>query len=229
MNPTKIEWVRNPDGSRGYSWNPIKGVCKGGCGYCYARKIYRRFKWDPRIRFDHNLVPSLIEKPSGFFVCSTHELFGDWIPVVWQVAILDNIRKLWARHRFYILTKQPQNIPYFDVSNNIWFGVTVNKGEDWPRLVILESIQASMKFISFEPLFDDVMENHRIYLDTFDWVIIGAQTNPFKRPKIEWVEHIISEADSCGIPVFLKNNLTPLMGEALRQEFPNSPSKERTT
>ncbi|MCD6490098.1 MAG: hypothetical protein J7K20_05165, partial [Thermodesulfobacterium sp.] len=40
-----------------------------------------------------------------------------------------------------------------------------------------------------------------------DWIIIGAQTNPYKPPKREWVEKIIKEAKKKNIPVFLKDNL----------------------
>ena len=38
MNRTNIEWAKNPDGSQGYTWNPITG-CLNGCDYCYARKL----------------------------------------------------------------------------------------------------------------------------------------------------------------------------------------------
>ena len=38
LNKTSIEWVKNPDGTQGYSWNPITG-CLNGCEYCYARKL----------------------------------------------------------------------------------------------------------------------------------------------------------------------------------------------
>jgi len=38
MNKTKIQWVKNPDGTQGYTWNPITG-CLNGCEYCYARKL----------------------------------------------------------------------------------------------------------------------------------------------------------------------------------------------
>ena len=38
MNHTRIEWVKNPDGTQGYTWNPITG-CLNGCPYCYARKL----------------------------------------------------------------------------------------------------------------------------------------------------------------------------------------------
>jgi protein gp37 len=45
MNRTKIEWVRNDDGTQGYTWNPVTG-CLHGCKYCYARGIARRFGCD---------------------------------------------------------------------------------------------------------------------------------------------------------------------------------------
>ena len=38
MNKTQIEWVKNPDGTPGYTWNPITG-CLNGCEYCYARRL----------------------------------------------------------------------------------------------------------------------------------------------------------------------------------------------
>jgi len=46
MPKTKIEWVQNPDGSQGYTWNPItgclnhvNGLCKGGGFPCYAYRL----------------------------------------------------------------------------------------------------------------------------------------------------------------------------------------------
>ena len=47
MNPTDIEWVRNPNGTKGRSWNPVTGCLgpegKGPCSYCYARRMAARF------------------------------------------------------------------------------------------------------------------------------------------------------------------------------------------
>ena len=43
------------------------------------------------------------------------------------------------------------------------------------------------------------------------WVIIGSQTRPYKPPKIEWVREIVEACDKARIPVFLKDNLKPLI------------------
>jgi len=114
--------------------------------------------------------------------------------------------------------------------DNVWFGVTINEGKNWDRLADAKDCQATKKFISFEPLFDDVMANPRIQLEGFDWIIIGAQTKPYKPPKKEWVQRICDEANLLGVPVFLKNNLKPALvpyvgNHKLRQEVPNSPSR----
>ncbi len=59
------------------------------------------------------------------------------------------------------------------------------------------------------------------------WIIIGAQTKPFSPPRIEWVGDIIQGADLEGIPVFLKDNLKPILppeaftfDRSHRQEMP---------
>jgi len=73
------------------------------------------------------------------------------------------------------------------------------------------------------------------------WVILGSQTKPYKPPKIEHVQEIVEACNKAGIPVFLKDNLKPLLrnsegwtpalyvsarepdgsNEYLRQEMPN--------
>jgi len=52
-----------------------------------------------------------------------------------------------------------------------------------------------------------------------NWVIIGAQTKPYRPPRIEWVAEIVKACDKAGIPVFLKDNLEPLLQEACRNEY----------
>ena len=69
MNRTKIGWARNPDGSPGYTWNPISGclnhdngLCKGGGFPCYAYKLANR-RLKPLYLANKNGLPySIFEK-----------------------------------------------------------------------------------------------------------------------------------------------------------------------
>src|SRR3990167_8885005 len=99
---TKIEWVRNEDGTQGCTINPVKGLCPMGCSYCYARAMYKRFKWNPEIRYDRlqtYITPFEIKRPSRIFVGSTMELFGDWIKKEWLEHIFKMVR-CYKQHTF---------------------------------------------------------------------------------------------------------------------------------
>jgi protein gp37 len=209
MQKTKIEWTD-------YVANPIKGMCKIACPYCYARSLYKRFKWNPEIRFEEKELEKIkgIRKPSKIFICSTHEIFGSWIKKDWQKKIFE---AMWEnrQHIFQVLTKCPENIPYIipsELPPNLWLGVTIDKTVGL-RLNYLRNTDATIKFVSFEPLLAPIETD----LEGMDWIIIGAQTQPYKPPKKEWVDRIIKEARSHNIPIFLKNNLkwTPRI-----QEYP---------
>jgi len=276
MNHTSIEWVRNPDGSQGYTWNPITG-CLNGCEYCYARKLangrlktrylantnvadihfksdgvdalnyalattnpfYPRF-WESRLH-DRGLFQ---EEPRGIFTCDMSDLFGIGVPEAWTDRVIDQV-KVHRQHRFYLLTKQPQNLPtspsYFP--DNCWVGVSATGAQMFIDAGhALEGINAKVKYISAEPLLDWDLGGAGFIATMLkqwgiSWIIIGAQTKPFRPPKIEWVKEILSASDKAGIPIFLKDNLQPLLGareagiqigshkeiiiRELRQEVPN--------
>ena len=119
------------------------------------------------------------------------------------------------QHTFIFLTKRPQNLPK-KFPDNCWVGVSVTNREMLHRAkYYIESVKAKIKFISFEPLMDDVMQF--LYADLVvkncDWIIIGARTplNKKTQPKIEWIKEIVEAADKAGIPIFLKNNLLKLL------------------
>jgi len=261
MNKTNIEWVKNPDGSQGYTWNPITG-CLNDCPYCYARKLangrlksrylankniapfqfedgnlslvrmdveairhnpfYPRF-WPDRLlaSFNHDVIAG---KEKGIFACDMGELFGNWIPGKWQDEVF-RVIELFPEHRFYLLTKQPQNlIKWSPFPDNCWVGVSAtNKTQLTLAQHYLSEVEARIKYISFEPLLEQ-MTKTRIHFKglgfRIDWIIIGAQTKPTKFPEISWVEEIVRAADAAGIPVFQKDNLKPILGDTLRQELP---------
>lgn len=220
MLKSRIEWVKNPDGTQGYTINPVKGLCPMDCkdnqgkSYCYARKLYRRFKWNPEIRFD--LTIEVPKKPSRIFVGSTMELFGDWIQPNWLKLIFQACRDF-PEHTYIFLTKQPQNLMQWEFPKNCWIGVTATNLKQYREACIgLSTIKARVKFLSIEPLLEYIpmQPTYEPVSDFCNWLIIG-QLTPVKKatmPKIQWVEEIVGTADKMGIPVFLKNNLYPLLG-----------------
>ena len=265
MNRTKIEWVKNPDGTQGYTWNPItgclnhdNGLCKGGGFPCYAYKLangrlksrylanpaealvasppiddrsspsfyagvedpfYPRF-WPERLLW---LKPRYagsrhLHTPRGIFVCDMSDLFGQGIPIAWTGAILDAI-KLWPEHRFYLLTKQPQNLIKFSpFPDNCWVGVTATDTRMALEACLkLGDIEASVRYLSIEPMLNEInLPPEHLKVCKINQLIIGAQTKPYKPPKIEWVQEIVEAADEAGIPVFLKDNLMPLFQSSVK-------------
>lgn len=218
IQQTKIEWCRSEDEKQpGYVWNPIKGVCQwhicllpNGKEYCYAKTIYKRFKLNPKPRLDlTELNRAFNFKGEGkkIFTCSTHSLFGGWVPDLWINNVFAAIRSQ-PKNTFIILTKNPSRAQKFAFPNNCWVGVSVENQKVTDRIAILKTgIKAKVKFISFEPLLGQIKYN----LKGIDWVIIGGLSGERDKEKIkqrqEWAKTIMEHANDYGIPVFVKDNL----------------------
>lgn len=229
MQKTNIEWVRNPDGSQGYTVNPIKGACPMRCTdprvtdkkdyYCYAsgaRGFYHRFKWDKSIRYKWDEMDK-IEKmpPSGFFVCSTFE----WLWSLKAAEKILNYARRFDQHRFYLLTKLPHNIgPVSQIPPNCIIGVSVcDQSMLSAAIEALDMLDRRVQtFISFEPLMGDIYCAD--LLRVVDQVIIGTRNNPYRPPTIDQVNLIVDAANRSGVPVFMKKELKELMPD-LRQEL----------
>lgn len=191
--------------------------------------FYPRF-WPERImelkkRKEHEWGRGRIVKhsqyPKGIFVCDMGELFGDWIPREWQDAIFRVIRHN-PQHRFYLLTKQPQNLIKFSpFPDNCWVGVTATNDDMFTRAIYhLGNVRAEVKYISIEPLLSAIKLNgwYQFNNKNLQWLIIGAQTKPYRPPKVEDIEEIVMAADKAGIPVFLKDTLKPLLSTRFNGE-----------
>lgn len=204
MNRTKIEWVVNPDGKQGYTWNPVTG-CKHGCGYCYARRISRT-GFEPKFHKSRLSQPAEIKTPSTFFVGSMADLFGEWVPIEWIDSILEIVEKC-PQHKFLFLTKNPIRYLEFKFPDNCWLGTTVTKNGD-----LVYRMGKDNCFLSFEPLLGNIEKPNFCYTN---WIIIGS-LNSSNKPvpasrggtRREWVTALTEEAR--GIPVFIKDSLYEL-------------------
>ncbi len=224
MNKTKIPWAD-------YTINPVKGLCPMACPYCYARRMYKRFKWDETIRYDETLLcyEHHPQFPDGskVFIGSTMELFGEWVDPKWLSEIFHDCWSRYPKVTFIFLTKQPQNlIRWSPFPDNCWVGVSaISNFYLIKAMHYLNDVQASVKFISVEPFLrwhpTESMGTYAKWLKEtgINWLIIGSRTQPVRHPEKAWVDEIIDAADKASIPVFVKEPMASHFN-IHRQEYP---------
>lgn len=208
---SKIEWTEE-------TWNPTTGCTKisKGCKFCYAEVMANRLKamGTPGYEngFEFTLMPERLEQPltkkkaTKYFVNSMSDLFHENMPKLFLDKIM-GIIDLTPQHVYQILTKRENAMEeYFKqraVPENIWLGVTVeNIRQGVPRIDKLRDIDASIKFLSVEPLLEDIGE---INLQGIDWVIVGGESGAKARPmKEEWALNVKRQCEEQNVAFFFK-------------------------
>jgi len=86
---------------------------------------------------------------------------------------------------------------------HIWWGVSVeNRKYGLPRIEHLRATPAAVRFLSVEPLLEDLGE---LDLEGIHWVIVGGESGHGARPmKEEWVLSILRQCRNAEIPFFFK-------------------------
>lgn len=86
---------------------------------------------------------------------------------------------------------------------NAWIGVTVeNRKHGLPRIDDLRKVPAKVRFLSIEPLLEDLGE---IDLSGIHWVIVGGESGHGARPmEPAWVESIKRQCEAAGVAFFFK-------------------------
>ncbi len=204
------------------TWNPVRGCVKisPGCKNCYAATFAERFRGVPghpyEQGFDLRLVPEKLDVPlrwssaRNIFVNSMSDLFQDEVPADYVLAVADVMRRAdW--HVFQVLTKRSQRMRTMlgsvlrEVATlpHIWWGVSVeDRKYGIPRIDHLREAPAAVRFLSIEPLLEDLGE---IDLAGISWVIVGGESGPRARPmKREWVTSILDQCEAERVPFFFK-------------------------
>src|SRR5262245_36870121 len=145
---------------------------------------------------------------SRVFTCSWSDFFhpeaDEWRAEAWQV--IGETPAL----TYQILTKRPgrirQSLPqdWQESYGNCWLGVSVET-KDWLwRIQTLRNIPARMRFVSFEPLLEDVGD---VDLTSIQWAIIGGESGPARRPmNIAWMVALYEQCRAQGVAVYIKQN-----------------------
>ena len=251
MNHSDIEYIINPDGTKGYAWNFQTGclnwqkpsVCPVGLN-CWAKRMAERFhrSFEPALHPEKLLDPLKLKKPATIGVCFTGDLFGDWVdperiiqdPYTdirvqssLKLAVLETI-KFYPQHRFLFLTKCPQNLKRWGrFPDNAWVGVSIcNQKQHNAAISILAGTDAKHKWISYEPLLEEINMTGVYDFKGINWVVLGLQTpyNQKTAPKTEWVDKIIKACRKECIPIWTKDNIIETRTGpsicALHQELP---------
>lgn len=212
---SKIEWTDA-------TWNPVRGCTKisPGCKHCYAEVFAERFRGVPKHPyeqgFDLRLVPEKLQEPLKWrmsrliFVNSMSDLFQDGIPDDYVVQVAEVMNSA-SWHTFQVLTKRADRmrsllnskLRFAAQSPHIWWGVSVeNRKYGLPRIAELGAAKAAMRFLSVEPLLEDL---GTVDLSGIHWVIVGGESGPGARPmEKEWVLSIRNQCRKARVPFFFK-------------------------
>ncbi len=208
---SRIEWTEQ-------TWNPAVGCTKisAGCKNCYAETMAKRLKAMGTPGYENGfalqVLPDRLEdpvkrkKPTVYFVNSMSDLFHEKIPDAYIEQVFDVIART-PHHTYQILTKRGARMARFfktrTVPENAWLGVSVeNRKHGVPRIDHLRRVPAKIRFLSVEPLLEDVGE---LDLTDIHWVIVGGESGPKARPmKEEWADSIRAQCEEQEVAFFFK-------------------------
>lgn len=187
-----ISWTHN-------TWNPWMGCDKVApeCAHCYIHFMIRKMKnpetgrprqpWGEIFRTSENLWKNPLRwetkaakrgKAVRVFTCSESDFFHQgtdkWRPEAWQII------KDTPHLTYQILTKRPGRIeshlpPDWNGGYpNVWLGVSAACNQSMIQIDKLRAVQARFKFVSAEPLLEDVSQ--AINLEGIDWLICGGES-----------------------------------------------------
>ena len=219
---TIISWTE-------HTWNPWRGCTKisSGCQNCYMftaqhrqqlrtgnfemwnpEKVQRTTTWRDPLRWQR--LAALAGRTEMVFTCSWSDWFhpaaDEWRSDAWKL-----IRACPHLH-FQILTKRAERMARHLPEDwsagypNVWLGVSVESRANLWRLDDLRRIPARVRFLSAEPLLED-LELTAAHLEGIHWMIAGGESGPGFRPMLhDWARHLRDLCRSLGVAFFFKQS-----------------------
>lgn len=208
---SRIEWTEQ-------TWNPVTGCTKvsPGCKFCYAEVMSKRLTAMGTPGYENGfrltLHPERLNQPltrkkaTVYFVNSMSDLFHPDVPDSFIESVIDVIART-PYHTYQVLTKRAERLPLFfanrSVPDNMWLGVSVEDKEyGLPRIDMLRQVNASTRFLSIEPLLEDI---GKFDLNGISWVIVGGESGHGARPmKESWALSVKNQCINSGVSFFFK-------------------------
>ena len=132
-------------------------------------------------------------------------------------AIIGELPKLWELIRttpwldWQLLTKRADRIAdslpgdWDEGYRNVWLGVSCeNRQHGLPRLDVLRRIPAAVRFVSVEPLLEDLGQ---VDLAGIDWMIVGGESGAkYRLMDHDWARSLRRQCDAAGTAFFFKQS-----------------------
>lgn len=204
------------------TWNPVRGCTKisPGCKHCYAETFAERFRGVPghpyEQGFDLRLIPEKLAEPlkwgtpKTIFVNSMSDLFHKDVPDSY-IEHVARVMEMANWHTYQVLTKRSERLrdllstrlTFAAGLEHIWWGVSVEDQKyGLPRISHLQQAPAAVRFLSVEPLLEDLGE---VELSGIHWMIVGGESGAGARPMDEaWVLRIRDQCHTAQVPFFFK-------------------------
>ena len=221
--PSSIEWTDE-------TWNPVTGCSRvsPGCDHCYMFTLYPRLKGMGVSGYrsspdDVTLIPERLEipytwkNPRHVFVNSMSDVFHNRIPFDFIYRIFRVMQESSDRHGhvFQVLTKRPgRAVAWWKAYEEsfpdgwppgVWIGTSVENQKYAPRLTVLARLPATIRFVSAEPLLEQVDLEPWLENGELQWVIVGGESGPGARPmELNWVRYLRDQSVNASVPFFLK-------------------------
>ncbi len=220
---------------RGCTWNPIKGLCKHNCLYCFAIRMFKQYKWNKDFRLDEKCMKENLGKKNYIFVGSSTDMWSKEVKGEWIEDVLEYC-KLFPENRYFFQSKNPERFIYYSdrgkfPDNTILTTTIETDNQDHINQVsmtvpTIESRAKSMNklihnhngkmMLTIEPIMDFDIEKFLFIIEMVhpSQINIGADSgnNKLPEPPKEKIAELITELRKF-TTVHLKSNLKRLYDE----------------
>lgn len=200
-------------------------------------------------------APLKWKKPTRVFVNSMSDLFHDGVPDDTIDEIFDIMAQTQQLTYQLLTKRPDRMMRYISFNYdiplpNVWLGVSVEDQQRADeRIPLLLDTPAAVRFISAEPLLGplDLLQRESCgdcdpcyggrpdrcavgsyfvgLLGGLDWVIVGGESGPGKRPvDLEWMRSIRDQCKAANVPLFVKqtDKVIPIPDDLMIREWPKT-------
>ncbi|OAN67320.1 DUF5131 family protein [Magnetospirillum moscoviense] len=225
--------------------NPFKGCSKVSpeCKHCYAvgwatrhqalgSRGYAGTVKNKTFTGTIGVVPEVIDelrsaKSDRVFVNSMSDTFHANVSDADVTALFDAMTANPSKSQFLVCTKRADRMAAFSqayaVPDKVWCGVTVGCRNSLHRLDDLRRVKAKIRWVSVEPLLEEIDIEPWLADGTVNWVVVGGESGPNHRPMDKaWAEKIAREHMDEGVFRILVDVVSRMQGQGgkFRPGFP---------